>query len=153
MTLIPHLGLAYPPPQGATRHARHNVDLYLPASKPKGLILFVHGGAWGSSSSLDPSLDLLPSMFPQDFALAIPNYRLSKRDEPPLHHPAHVEDVKAAVRWLIEEKAGGLLDEATTDNVWTMGHSAGAVGGFQLQDLVLEVKRKEKLIKFLFLVP
>ncbi|KAL7416319.1 Alpha/Beta hydrolase protein [Mrakia frigida] len=139
MTLTPHLGLQYPPPPSTLRHARHNVDIYLPTSSPtKGLIVFVPGGAWISSSSLDETLDQLPSLFPQDYALAIVNYRLSRQrgeEELAIKHPSHVLDVQAAVEWLVEGGAGGLLDEKTRSNVWIMGHSAG---GHIIAQLLLE---------------
>ena len=134
MTLIPHFGLSYPPPPSTPRHARHNLDLYLPSSAPKGLIVFTPGGAWVSSSSRDESLDALHSLFPQDYALAVLNYRLSGQkgeEDMAIKHPSHILDVQAAVEYLIEGGAGGLLDEKTRSNVWIIGHSAGGVSTFR----------------------
>lgn len=131
MPLVPHLDL----PFSKTAHARLKLDLYLPPpSEPcRGLIVFVHGGAWRSSSSRDPTLAGLPSLLPQDYALAIPNYRLSgQADGERIRWPAHTLDVKEAVEWLVGEgAAGGLLAgdgwRAARERVWFVGHSAGAV--------------------------
>jgi acetyl esterase/lipase len=129
MPLGPHLDLPY----GAL--PRLKLDLYLPdaSERCQGLIIFVHGGAWRSSSSRDPTLEALPTLMPQDYALAVINYRLSgQKDEEAFHWPGHPLDVKAGVEWLVgERQAGGLLQgerwRHARERVWFVGHSAGAV--------------------------
>ena len=145
MPLAPHLAIPYPPPVFTPQHARHTLDLYLPPSDSpaKGLIIFIHGGAWVSSSSQDDSLAALPTLLPQDYALAIPNYRLSGQKgegELEVRHPDHVMDVRAAVEWLVGEGAGGRLGEEARGNVWLMGHSAGAVSRYLRIDPLLVVR-------------
>jgi acetyl esterase/lipase len=132
MAPTPHLEIPYPPPPNVAKHARHKLDLYLPSdsTEPKGLIVFVHGGAWRTSSSQDDTLSDLPTLFPHDYALAIPNYRLSDQSgekDLDFKHPCHVLDVKAAVEWLAADGAGGRVSEQARRNVWLVGHSAGAV--------------------------
>ena len=129
MPLGPHLDLPY----GAL--PRLKLDLYLPEATEQcqGLVVFVHGGAWRTSSSRDPTLEALPTLMPQDYALAVINYRLSgQTEEEPFRWPGHPLDVKAAVEWLVGEgAAGGLLLgdhwQHARDRVWFVGHSAGAV--------------------------
>lgn len=125
-----HLDLPY---VATSSNPRHKLDLYLPAAPAqcKGLIVFVHGGAWRSSSSRHVSIARIPSLFPKDYALAIPNYRLCAHGED-VKWPSHTLDVKQAVEWLVGDgAAGGLLkgEEWTQarDKVWFVGHSAGAV--------------------------
>ncbi|CED82594.1 BNA7 [Phaffia rhodozyma] len=138
--MITHLNLPYnqsSPSSSNPPHPRHIVDVYLPddhdVKPPQGLIVFIHGGAWRTSSSQDPTLDDLPrGILPQQFALALPNYRLSDQPEDKIEgkrkvlHPDHVLDCRMAVEWLVRTGAGGLINEKTKENVWLMGHSAGA---------------------------
>jgi acetyl esterase/lipase len=69
------------------------LDLYLPESKPVGLIVWVHGGAWraGSRDSVE-----LVKLTERQWAIASVDYRLS----PVAKFPAQVHDIKAAVRYL-----------------------------------------------------
>lgn len=134
------------------RHSRHHVDIFLPYSsngcrpRPKGLIVFIPGGAWKGSGSLDSAFFRLPSLIPPDFALAILNYTLSARkreEELKIQHPCHVQDVKAAVEWLVKDGAGG-LEEETRGNVWLIGHSAGVVSRLfpsQLQAVLIRLSK------------
>jgi acetyl esterase/lipase len=71
------------------------LDLYLPdgGTKPVGLIVWVHGGAWraGSRDSVD-----LQKLTERQWAVASVDYRLS----PVAKFPAQVHDIKAALRYL-----------------------------------------------------
>lgn len=69
------------------------LDLYLPAVSARGVIVWVHGGAWraGSRASVD-----LAAMTARGWAVASVDYRLS----PVARFPAQVHDIKAAVRYL-----------------------------------------------------
>lgn len=132
-TLTAEHGIPYRP---GSLNPRHTVSLHLPSTLAQGLIVFVHGGAWRSSSPTDPTLAALPSLVPPGFALAIPGYRLSDQKaesdgghaELNVRHPTHVLDVLEAVEWLVAG-AGGRLDEKARSNVWVAGHSCGAVSG------------------------
>jgi len=70
------------------------LDLYLPdTTKPIGLIIWVHGGAWRAGSRKDVDLRGLVA---RGWAMASVDYRLS----PVARFPAQVHDIKAAVRFL-----------------------------------------------------
>ena len=91
------------------------LDLYLPESPAKGVIVWVHGGAWrgGSKAGVD-----LRDMTEQGWALASVDYRLSG-DAP---FPAQIHDIKAAIRFL--RASAGTLQIPTTPFVIS-GSSAG----------------------------
>lgn len=70
------------------------LDLYLPeATKPAGLIIWVHGGAWRAGSRKDVDLKGMVSL---GWAVASVDYRLS----PIARFPAQIHDIKAAIRYL-----------------------------------------------------
>ncbi|KAE8218744.1 hypothetical protein CF319_g7440 [Tilletia indica] len=120
---------------------QQTVDLFLPhafEAKPRLLIL-VHGGAWraGDNDELHPlALNLASrssssSTSKPPIAVALINYRLSPYPEQrektgPLSHPAHIEDVHAALRYLLLQRPSTFLDEYQTQNVILGGHSVGA---------------------------
>jgi arylformamidase len=103
------------------------------ASTP--IVLWVHGGGWsvGDKARLDGKLDLVRGL---DAALVSVNYRLTPRragahddtadapDDAPngVQHPAHVEDVAAAVAWTTANAASFGGDPA---RITLVGHSAG----------------------------
>lgn len=101
-----------------------SLDLYLPdAPTKKALPVFIliHGGGWSigdkdNRTFIQPKANWLLS---QGFVVASINYRLS----PAVSHPAHVEDVCAAIAWVEKNiaKFGG-----APDKVYLLGHSAGA---------------------------
>jgi acetyl esterase/lipase len=98
-------------------HARHKLDLYLPAKAdhPLPLVVWIHGGGWqNGSKESTPALFLLA----KGYAVASINYRLSQH----AIFPAQIEDCKAAIRWLrANAKKYGL--DAKHVGVW--GASAG----------------------------
>ncbi len=63
------IGVAYGP------HPREVFDLFLPDGKPKGVLVFIHGGYW---QSLDHTLwsHLAAGPLAQGWAVAMPGYRL-----------------------------------------------------------------------------
>ena len=69
------------------------LDLYLPKATHPPLIIYVHGGGWGSGSKKDMPLGKL---LPLGYAVAGVDYRLS--GEAPF--PAQIYDLKAAIRFL-----------------------------------------------------
>lgn len=92
------------------------LDLYLPSSKPVGVIVWVHGGAWRSGSR--ESVELAP-LAQRGWALASVDYRLS----PVARFPAQVHDIKAAIRHL---RARGSEYGLPTAPFVIAGSSAGA---------------------------
>src|SRR3546814_4510486 len=91
--------------------ARNRFDLFLPAEKRKGLVVFVHGGFW---LRLDKSYWSLLAHGPiaHGFAVAMPSYRLC----PDVRISSITADVGVAI-----EKAAELVEGP----VRLMGHSAG----------------------------
>jgi acetyl esterase/lipase len=105
--------------EGASAHARHRLDVYLPQGR-KGfpVLLFWHGGAWkfGSKDMYGPMGRRFAA---QGIALAVANYRLS----PEVKHPEHVRDAARAVAWVARHAAEWGAD---AKRLYVMGHSAGA---------------------------
>ena len=73
-------------------------------------------------------------MLPEDFAIAVVNYRLVD-EEMGARYPCWVEDVKAAVEWLVNDGTTSKLEEETRGNVWIVGHGSGAVSTSPLSGL------------------
>lgn len=102
-----------------------SLDLYLPPGPaPRGgwpLVVFIHGGGWriGDKANAFHGRDKAPWFLAHGFAFASVNYRLS----PAVMHPAHVEDVAAALAWLWRHTGEEGLDP---DRFVVSGHSAGA---------------------------
>jgi acetyl esterase/lipase len=93
------------------------LDLYLPekAKVSVPLVLWVHGGGWvRGSKSFCPLLKLVP----RGYAVASVGYRLATVAP----HPAQIDDVRAAVRWLRANAKEHGLDPA---RVGAVGASAG----------------------------
>jgi acetyl esterase/lipase len=101
--------------------ARHLVDVYRPTSgTAKGVIVYVHGGAWMSGERSQVGVhDAVAHQLRDGWAVASISYRLAP--ESPM--PAAVLDVRRAVRWL---RANASLTKISTTRVVLSGHSAGA---------------------------
>ena len=101
------------------------LDLWLPASGPAPLVLFVHGGAWrrGRRDDMGPrTRHWAPNPFARiaaaGLAVACVDYRLSGEAV----FPAQLDDLRAALRWLTLRAAELGVDTGRTV-VW--GESAG----------------------------
>lgn len=99
------------------------LDLYLPSQSASSLIVFIHGGAWRTGSRKDHA-DLANRLCSCGKAVAVIDYRLSVKDEGtglPKHiHPAHVNDVNAALDFLRRH-------DGVPETDWiVVGHSIGA---------------------------
>jgi len=93
------------------------LDLYLPEeSKPTGLIIWVHGGAWRGGSRKDVDLK---GMVARGWAVASVDYRLSIV----ARFPAQIYDIKAAIRFL---RAHALDYDIPAARFVIAGSSAGA---------------------------
>ncbi len=92
------------------------LDLYLaPESKPRPLIVWVHGGGWQGGGK---NTGLGSKIVGRGYVFASLNYRLSQE----AIFPAQIEDCKAAIRWLRAHAAEYGIDP-TRVGVW--GESAG----------------------------
>jgi acetyl esterase/lipase len=96
--LILTLGLSAAPAPTTIPFARVgdqtlSLDLCLPDGKPRGVIVWVHGGAWRAGSRGNPALK---GMTTHGWAIASVDYRLSGVAP----FPAQSHDIKAAIRYL-----------------------------------------------------
>lgn len=104
----------------------HALDLYLPADSqgPRPVVVWVHGGGWfsGDKSQLNAAdhgmRQWRDALLGKGYAVASVNYRLSGT----ARHPAQLDDVSAAVRYLRRES--GNLGLAS-DRLAVAGESAG----------------------------
>lgn len=98
------------------RDARQRIDLF-PAAKPRGTLLFIHGGYW---RSLDKSLYswLAASWVAAGVSVALPNYRLA----PAVRLDEIIDDAIAATNWLA---LNGVKHGIATGRIVVSGHSAG----------------------------
>ena len=99
-----------------------SLDVYgAEPGQARPIVAFIHGGGWTSGDKSDNGhgKGLAPVFVENGFVFASINYRLS----PAAKHPAHIEDVAAAIAWLHSHAAeiGG-----DADRIFVMGHSSGA---------------------------
>lgn len=99
-------------------HAQQKLDLYAPPdAKNAPVVVFIHGGEWTKGDKTEVSCK--PRYFNQEGIIFVSaNYRLSGV----AHHPAQVEDVASAVRWVKDHSGEYGGDPA---KIVLMGHSAG----------------------------
>ena len=102
---------------------RNKLDVYkptrsAPASAPKPVVVFFYGGAWDSGEK-GSYLFAAEALTSRGYVAVIPDYRLY----PEVTFPAYMEDAALAVKWTFDNiaKYGG-----DPDNIFVMGHSAGA---------------------------
>lgn len=117
-------------------HPLHTWDLYIPSgisespdSKAKGVIVFVHGGAWRSGDKSEHETLARNLLSASKLPIAVPNYRLSPRTPPPdseasIKHPVHVQDTSLALDAIISSQ--NLRQISDTSRVFLIGHSCGA---------------------------
>jgi acetyl esterase/lipase len=106
--------LVYDSVQGRELH----LDLYLPASRPAPLCLWLHGGGWVRGARTVRAEERLLPVARAGVAVAAVEYRLSGEAT----FPAQLDDARAAVRWL-RRNAGDLGLSGDRVGVW--GGSAG----------------------------
>ncbi|TRM55274.1 Alpha/Beta hydrolase protein [Schizophyllum amplum] len=111
-------------------------DFYIPVDEPSKfpdgmreadlpVIIFVHGGAWRSEDKHDHR-KLAEELARRTHAcVAVPNYRLSPRT-PPLHHPAHAEDVLTFLTHLHDVGCEFVRDIFSRSRWYLVGHSCSA---------------------------
>ena len=104
-------------------HTKQIVQVYTPDSCRNvscPVVLWVHGGGWRNGDMTGrAAAPLFNSWTNQGIVMVGVNYRLS----PEVVHPAHVEDVAAAINWTHKNivKYGG-----DPQRISLLGHSAGA---------------------------
>ena len=100
--------------------AKQSLDIYAhDTDTPKPVMIYIHGGGWSGGDKTPGAQDKAKLLATQGWMLVSINYRLS----PAITHPAHVQDVAAAVAWIhdnIEDYGGN------PERMVVMGHSAGA---------------------------
>jgi len=102
-----------------------SLDLYPAPNRHAPLVVFIHGGGWRIGDKQNGAAGPEKAAFfnPLGYAFASVNYRLS----PNVQHPAHVEDVAAALAWLHDNAGAQNIDQAfDPSRIHIMGHSAGA---------------------------
>jgi acetyl esterase/lipase len=74
-----------------------SLDIYAPKTDtPKPVMIYIHGGGWHKGDKEPGSEEKAKLLATQGWMLVSINYRLS----PAITHPAHVQDVAAAVAWI-----------------------------------------------------
>jgi pectinesterase len=95
------------------------LDAFVPAGKgPFPAVIFVHGGGWSGGDKTGGNDPLFVPLAQKGFAWFTINYRLA----PKHHHPAPVEDVEAAIRWV---KAHAAEFKVDPQRLALVGESAG----------------------------
>jgi arylformamidase len=100
----------------------NKLDVYASAGANNlPVMLMIHGGGWsiGDKANRDVGINKARYFTAQGYVYVSINYRLS----PAVQHPAHIEDVSAAVSWVLDHIADYGGDPA---QLTLMGHSAGA---------------------------
>jgi len=96
---------------------KETLDLFLPAGKPRGTFVFLHGGYWRAFDKADFSF-VVPPFVERGIAVAVVNYDLC-----PAVTVAHiVDECRRAMLWLVNE---GPRHGAATERIVVGGHSAG----------------------------
>lgn len=98
-----------------------SLDLYGTPGQGRPIVAFIHGGGWriGDKGTAGAGAEKARVFTERGFLYASLNYRLS----PAVTHPAHVEDVAAALAWLV---ANATAQGGDPRRIVVMGHSAGA---------------------------
>ena len=97
------------------------MDLYIPrapATRPRPLAMYVHGGGMTAGDMSDLSPVILDSLASDGYAVASIDYRLA----PQSRFPAQVEDVKCAIRYLRAQAPTYGLDRG---EIFAFGTSVG----------------------------
>ncbi len=94
------------------------LDVFLPATAPKGVLVFIHGGYWQALNKSDASFPATP-LAEAGVAYAAINYTLA----PHANMDAIVEENRQALAWLWQHRARLGIGDAP---LVLAGHSAGA---------------------------
>ena len=123
LSITPHAGRSYYEQVYCTAD---KVELTFDLSYPNTgessypLVIYVHGGSWQEGTKRGGAgMDFKYALLDAGFAFASINYRLS----PEFTFPAHIQDVKCAVRFF---RANAEVLSLNADRIAVMGGSAGA---------------------------
>ncbi|MGQ2923679.1 alpha/beta hydrolase [Variovorax sp. DAIF25] len=105
------LDMAYGP------HPIERLDLFLPAGRPRGTLMYIHGGYRRSLGKSDAS-HVAPAFTAAGYAVAVVDYALC----PAVDVETIVAQVRRAARWLAARHAEW---EAPAGRLFACGHSAG----------------------------
>lgn len=105
------LDIAYGP------HAMEKFDLFLPQGRPRGTLMYIHGGYWRSLDKSHASI-VAPPFTAAGYAVAVVNYALC----PAVDVETIVAQVRRAARWLSTHHAEW---DAPVGRLFACGHSAG----------------------------
>jgi acetyl esterase/lipase len=103
-------------------HERHRLDVYLPNGRPRGVVVYVHGGGFiGGDKNSDGVfyVNIGRWLARHGWTAVIPNYRLA----PAATWPDGTRDIAAVMRW-VRHRAPELAPLGSPVAVW--GQSAGA---------------------------
>lgn len=104
--------------QGAQgTQAMETLDLFLPAGRPRGTLMYIHGGYWRSLDKSDASI-VAPPFTAAGYAVAVVNYALC----PAVSVETIVGQVRRAAAWLHGHSADW---GAPPERLFACGHSAG----------------------------
>ena len=98
-------------------HRMQTLDLSLPAGRPRGTVVYIHGGYWRSLDKSDASI-VAPPFTEAGYAVAVLNYALC----PDVSVEVIVEQVREAAAWL---HAHSEEWDAPAQPLFACGHSAG----------------------------
>lgn len=97
--------------------AMETLDLFLPAGRPRGTLMYIHGGYWRSLDKSDASI-VAPPFTAAGYAVAVVNYALC----PAVSVETIVDQVRRAAAWLHGHSADW---GAPPERLFACGHSAG----------------------------
>ncbi|KAK9241359.1 Alpha/Beta hydrolase protein [Lipomyces kononenkoae] len=115
---------AFYSPTSLTPHPQQSVTIFPPSSRtPVPWAVYIHGGAWRDPrQTKDMGISILRQSLSTSWGGMTLDYRLS----PAVRHPTHLDDVLAALKFLVAEQ-GQLIS-----HIMIVGHSAGACLALQV---------------------
>jgi len=101
-------------------HEKNKLDVYQPAEKPRGTIVFFYGGCWGACTRLtrEKYRFVAQALTAKGYLVVIPDYRRY----PDVLFPQIMEDSAAVVRWVQKNIT---QYEGDPEQLFLMGHSSG----------------------------